>query len=413
MEDFAKYAFNKSHGAAYAVIAAQTAWLMYYYPVIFMKANINVYIGNKDKLKMYLAYCSRVGINILPPSVNESEEFFSLNKDATAIRFGLKGVKNLDKVSKSIINEREERGLFTSIENFIKRMIKYQKLSRSNVEALIYVGAFDEFTGTRREKIESLDKIFAIQKSISTPNQASIFDIAEEFNIVDMDELLHVSLSNSIEFDKDIKLEKENEYSGFYITGHPLDDYKMILDCSDLVHISDLVNDEDINNLGKKEVKVGGLIKNLERKLTKKGDYLYTFTLSDMTGDISMVCFKDAFNKNESRLVENAKVTITGNFDVNDFGPQIVVNTVLNIDDIEEKIYAINLYSDEDIVIARQQYIKLKTLHPTKTGNINLNFMRNNQVQPGIDKCDLSLEFFSILQNIFGEQSCKVVYKKK
>lgn len=419
MENFAKYAFNKSHAAAYAVIVAQTAWLAYYYPVIFMKANINVYIGNKDKLRMYLAFCSKIGINILPPSVNKSEEFFSLNEDASAIRFGLKGVKNLDKVSKAIMSERNTRGLFTSFENFISRMVKYQKLTKGNVQALIYVGALDEFDGTRKEKIETLEFIFNIQKTVSIPNQATIFDIAEEFEIVNMDELMIVPLDNTEEFEKNERLEKENEYSGFYITGHPLEDYKLLLDCSELEHISDLVAVDDNTSEEMKEitrdVKVGGMIKDLVKKTTKKGDALYTFTISDMSGDLNAVCFKNAYDKNERYLQEGGKVIISGKFDVNDFGPQLIVDTILDIDKVEERIYAINVFSDDDVDVARQQYRDLLDLHPTKTGNIKIQFFRNGEIVTNstIEDCDLSLDFFAKLQDIFGEQSCKVVYHQK
>ena len=364
---------------------------------------------------MYLAYCSRVGIPILPPSVNKSEEFFSLNEDASAIRFGLKGVKNLDKVSKAIMVERETRGLFTSLENFISRMVKYQKLTKGNVQALIYVGALDEFNGTRKEKIETLERILSIQKIVSIPNQATIFDIANEFEITDMDELMIIPLSNKEEFEKNERLEKENEFSGFYITGHPLEDYKLLLDCSELIHISDLVavDDTEENKEKSQIVKVGGMIKDLVKKNTKNGNSLYTFTLSDMTGDLNAVCFKSAYDKNEKYLQEDgSKVVITGRFDVNDFGPQLIVDTILDIDEVQEKIHAINVFCDDDITVARKQYIELKDLHPTKTGNIKLQFYRNGEVQKGIEDCDLSLDFFSKLQDIFGEQSCKVVYEK-
>ena len=411
MYSFAKYAFNKSHGAAYAVICAQTAWLAYYYPIIFMKANLNVYIVNPDKLKMYLAFCSRNEIKILPPSVNKSEEFFSLNEDATAIRFGLKGIKHLDKVSKTIMMEREIRGEFTTIEDFIHRMLKYQKITRGNIEALIYVGALDEFEGTRKDFIDNLNEILSIQKVVSMNNQSTLFDIAEEFNICNMNELQHVTLKNEEELDKELILEKENEYSGFYISGHPLDDYKVFLDCSNLIHISSLVADDNSEIYKKSLVKIGGMITNLQKKNTKKGNYLYTFTLKDVSGDINCVCFEEAFKKNSGKINENGKVVIVGRFDINDFGPQIVVDTVKFLDQISEHVSEIELYSDNDVHTARQQYIKLAQLIPQDIGNIKLKFLRNGVSQPGIHKGKMSLELFGQLQDIFGENSCKLIYK--
>lgn len=411
MYNFAKYAFNKSHGAAYAVVSAQTAWLAYYYPIIFMKANLNVYISNPNKLKMYLAFCTRSGIQILAPSVNESEEFFSLNENGTAIRFGLKGIKGLDVISRIIIAERNERGTFTSLENFIHRMIKYQKISSGNLEALIYVGALDEFDGTRKEKIENLDRILEIQKAVSMVNQATIFDLAEEFKITNMDAVQHIELENKEEMSKNDLLEKENEYSGFYISGHPLDDYKLVLDHSDLVHISSLVTDENSDTYVGSNIKIGGMIVNLEKKNTRKGGFLYTFTLRDMSGDINCVCFERSYQKNLGKIQEGSKVSIFGKFDENDFGPQFIVDTITYLDNVSENIVAIDLFSDKDLHTARNQYLELASLVPNDIGNIKLNFLRNGQIQPGIHKGKLSLEFFAQLQNIFGENACKLVYK--
>ena len=410
MESFGKYAFNKSHGAAYAVICMQTAWLAYYYPILFMKANLNVYITNPDKLKMYLAFCSKNEIKMLEPSVNESEEYFSLNSDGTAIRFGLKGIKGLDKISKSIITERKN-GKFTSLENFISRMIKNQKISSGNLEALIYVGALDEFEGTRKKKIEALDKILAIQKVVSISNQGTIFDLANEFHITNMDALYKVEFANNEEYEKNEILEKENEYSGFYISGHPLDDYKIILDYSDLVHISSLVADENAEIYVNSFLRVGGMITNLVKRNTKSGGFLYTFTLKDITGDLNCVCFESKYTKNLGKIEENAKVIISGKFEINDFGPQLLVDVVKDLGQISQNVVAINLISDSDLHTARNQYIELSNLVPTDIGNIKLNFLRDGIIQPGIHNGKYSMQFFANLQNIFGENSCKLVYK--
>lgn len=325
---------NKSHAAAYAVVSAQTAWLAYYYPTIFMKANLNVYISNPDKLKAYLAYCTKNNIEILPPSVNFSEEYFSLNPDGTKIRFGLKGIKNLDKVSKLIIDERNERGTFKSLYDFIGRMIKNQKLNKRVLEALIYVGALDEFEGTRKSKIENLEHIVEMYKHIVLPNQATIFDLTEEFNICDTHEIITVEFDEIDELTKDEKYGKEYEYSGFYITGHPLEDYKAILDSGNIIDIAEVINEENSEIYRGSFIKLGGIITNLEKKNTKSGDFLYTFDLSDMTGSIGTVCFSKSFVKNADKIVEGTKVLISGKFDVNDFGPQFVVETVTKLDSI-------------------------------------------------------------------------------
>ena len=289
-------------------------------------------------------------------------------------------------------------------------MVKYQKISSGNLEALIYVGAVDEFEGTRKEKINSIKLMLEIQKVVAIQNQGTIFDLAEEFKITDLSELQSIKLNNTEEFTKDEILENENIYSGFYISGHPLDNYKTILDHSDLVNISQLLTDDTENYL-KQQFKIGGIITDLEKKNTKSGGYLYTFVLKDMSGDINCVCFEKNYAKNIEKLKENGKVVIFGKFDVNDFGPQFIVDTITNLDQVSENIVAINLFSDKDIYTARNQYIKLSELVPKDIGNITLNFIREGDIQPGIHKGKLSLDFFSKLQDIFGENECKLVYK--
>jgi DNA polymerase-3 subunit alpha len=359
MYEFAKYAFNKSHGAAYAVIAAQTAWLAKYHPVIFMKANMNTYIGSPKKLKYYLGQCIQNGIQMLPPSINESQQKFSLNHDATGIRFGLKGVKNVGSASISILEEQKARGRFVSLQNFIERMIKYHKLNRRALEGLIYVGALDEFEGTRAAKIAFLDEMIKIvkeDKSISD-GYNTIFDLADEIGISDMVSMKDIPIPYVEEMSKDEKFAKELEFSGFYITGHPLEDYKVVLKLENVLpsstfKTSDEDDDEDdeggnntegsVNDYIGTKVKVAGVIAGYEKKQTRSNKPMATFKLQDMVGEVSIIAFENALKQME--LADGMKVIVEGYVDQNDFGIQIKANNICELTDADIAIKNVNVY---------------------------------------------------------------------
>lgn len=347
MADFSKYAFNKSHAAVYALLGAITAWLKYYYPIDFMAETMNVFINDSGKLKLYLSVTNDMGIKILPPNVNSSEELFA--RDGNDIRFGLRGIRNMGKTSKLIIEERNKRGKFKGYQDFAVRMAKYQRIDKRVLDGAIYSGALDEFEGTRKGKLEVLSLILSEaseEKRAHETGQIAIFDIMPEAS-----HLKEVSIPNIEEFDKRYKLEKEKEFAGFYVTEHPLDDYIPYFKHEDITEIGYLTIDtrddaeEDIelnkemkDDLDGKRIKVAGIINDRKTFFTKKdAKPLYVFQVEGKTGEIKAVMFSDKIEKIGERVQEGNVVIVDGVLKNNDFGLQLIVNDITDISTLKNK----------------------------------------------------------------------------
>lgn len=223
MIDFAKYAFNKSHAAAYAVVAYQTAWLKYYYPVEFMAALMTSVIDNSSKVSEYILTCRQMGIQILPPDINESVSAFSVSNGA--IRYGLNAIKSVGKpVIEEIIQERKERGNFEDLADFINRMSGHEVNKRA-VENFIKAGAFDCFPANRRQMMMIYGQIMddaAQKKKKDFAGQISLFDFAAEEDKA----AFKIKIPQVSEYGKEDLLAFEKEVLGFYISGHPLEEYE-------------------------------------------------------------------------------------------------------------------------------------------------------------------------------------------
>ena len=420
MESFAKYAFNKSHAAAYAVVSIQTAWLAYYYPVIFLKANLNVYKGNPDKLRFYLGYCGREGIKILPPSVNKSDYNFTLNDDASAIIFGLSGIKNVGKFAKNIIDERNARGEFTTFQNFLERMLKNQGLNSRAVESLAKVGAFDCFGGSRLSKVEYIKTMVEIvksDKSISMPGQNTIYELGEEVNLTsNMIELKDIEIPNSnVEYGKDEFLTLEEEYAGFYLTEHPLDEYKDIMisnNCKDISIIKDKGNELHEKEVMKQQTIVG-IISTVTKRFDKNNKPFATFTLKDITGDISVIAWSNVMETSGEFVSDNEKVLLIGNVTKGDFGVQMTATSITSLDEIKNDIIGLNLLAFEDIDLARKQYIDVMNICKNQPkGSMQINFIKEKEIYKIAD-CNWSMELFNKLREICTEENVKYVYGNK
>lgn len=418
MENFAKYAFNKSHAGGYGVIAIQTAWMSYYYPVIFMKANLNTYITDPKKVKPYLAYCSKTGIEMLTPSVNKSDMLFTVERDS--IRFGLKGIKNVGASSKLIMEERNIRGDFKSFQDFTERMIKNQKINTRAIECLIYAGALDEFEGTRRAKISILERLLDVAKAdkkVAESGQITMFDLADTFGLSDLKDMKEIKTPNLPEFEKDFMLMKEEECAGFFITEHPLDAYEDFLKeegVLDIATLTEVVESDEDDIFGEdnayvgQTVKVAGIVSDLEVKYTKKdGKAFNVFTLKDATGELKAICFPKNKAKNEDKLVEGKKVIVTGAFDCNDFGFQVVIKTMQDLS-LEEGEKSITVIGHTNVEQARQQWKELLSFATVNMGDTEITFIvdGNEHVFPKTIK--LNWETLNSLQAMFGENNCKL-----
>ena len=408
MADFAKYAFNKSHAAAYAMIAYITAWIKYYYPLEFMTAMLNSYISDAKKLKLYLSVVQKMGINIFPPDVNKSKDYFSIEDNN--IRFGLKGLRNMGNTSLLILNEKNERGEFETFQELAERMAKYQKINKKDMESIIFSGAGDCFEGTRRAKLHALPHILLAasnEKKSHQNGQFSIFDISSDFN-----QYKEIKTPDMNEFDKKYKLEKEKEFAGFYVTEHPLDDYEKYFSGEGVQEIGVFIQDE-LDDAGEvienndyqwdgNKVKIAGIIKDLKLYYTKRDNKpLYVFTLEDRTGEMGCVIFSDKIELNQSKLHEDKIVLIDGIIKHDDRGVQLIVSNVVDIEEIAKsqtpKYVVIN-------AIEKKQFDMLDSIIKSNIGTVPVYLSYKNKKYRANNDININLATYTKLQKVFGTE---------
>lgn len=312
MIDFAKYAFNKSHAAAYAVVAYQTAYLKYYYPQQFMAALMTSVIDFPSKVSEYILHCRQIGIDILPPDVNFGGSRFSV--DGTGIRYGMSAIKSVGKaVIDEIVEERERNGLFTTLNHFITRMSGHE-INKRVVENLIKAGALDCLEGSRRQKMMVYTQIMdSVQheKKNSMAGQLSLMDIVGEEEKKDF----AIQLPQVEDYDKETILSFEKEVLGIYISGHPLERYTKILAQNATAKTVDFLPDDDTgfpNLKDGKKVIIGGMITNKTLKYTRNNKVMAFLTVEDLVGTVEIIVFPRDYEKNVNRLEEENKVFILG-----------------------------------------------------------------------------------------------------
>ncbi len=306
---FASYGFNKSHAAAYALVAYQTAFLKANYPVEYMAALMTVYCANSDKVALYIADCRRQGIEVLPPDVNESELNFTVVSD-DRIRFGLAAVKNVGLGAiDSIITTRLERP-FTSLRDFTTR-VDCRLCNRKVVESLIKSGAFDSLGGRRAQYLGNLEETMAFGQASQREKENGQISMFSLMAPADREEVLTDRLPEIPEFSPRERLALEKEMLGLYISGHPLDQYRFLLErmprltrCAELAEVAD-----------GRPVTVGGIVKAAQSIYTKKGRPMAFLTLEDLTGSVEVVVFPDLYEKEEKLFREDSLLIVTGRTD--------------------------------------------------------------------------------------------------
>lgn len=370
MTDFAKYAFNKSHAAAYAVVAYRTAYLKAHYPAEFMAAMLNSFIGSLDKVPQYISECKKLGISILKPSINDSMSLFTVKDNS--IRFGLAAVKNVgEAVVDSIVMERKENGAFKDFEDFCKRM-SGKSVNKKCVESLIKCGAFDDMH-YRSVLLESYEKI------IDGILQSGRNNVEGQFNLFDMGGAKE-SKSFSYDYPRIPELPKkhllsfEKEMLGLYVSGHPLDKYQdsltkqtnlNTLDVSN--YIENKLNDEyETNIVDNMEVTVGGIISGKRVKITKNNETMGFFKLEDFYGTIDAIVFPKAYLRLQSKIVEDVPVLIKGRLSLKeDEEPKIVCNSIEEFKLPIEKLY-LKIVNDKENLVDRLVLPLIKK-HPGST----------------------------------------------
>jgi len=405
MLDFANYAFNKSHAAAYAVIAYQTAYLKRYYPVEFMAALLNSFVDNLDKVAFYVQVCRKMGIKVLPPDINESDSYFTVVEDK--IRFGLSAVKNVGlNMTMEIVSERERNGKFKSVVDFFERMQDSQ-LNKKAVESLIKAGAFSSF-GVRRSQLLSVyDKLMENIKKNRNNNlngQISLFGEVEQTHGVGFE------FPDLEEFPKSRLLSMEKETLGLYISGHPLEEYmEDIPKITNATTLDFKVSEEEMFQpklQDNQEVVIAGVIATKKIKFTKNNNIMAFVTIEDLYGTVEVIVFPTVYEKYSSIIKEDNPVVVRGKVSLKEEEePKILCDEIKPLSQaIVKKLY-LNLQDSTKIEIVKQILRK-------NPGNMPVVLKLNSKKLLAANR-DLwvngSKELIKELHAVLGEENVKVV----
>lgn len=337
IEPFARYSFNKSHAACYAIIAYQTAYLKANYPVEYMAALLTSEGSDLDRIAILIEECKKMKIEVLPPDINESFSNFSVVPKKNQIRFGLSAIKNVGyNIVELIINERKQNGHFKTIEDFVSR-VDSKVLNKKSLESLTRAGVFDNL-GERNQILSNLEKLLAWSKNnqkMKDSGQRGLFDTGTSisYNGITLDNCEAMS-----DYDK---LTWEKELLGLYVSGHPLEKYRGMLE-QQTMSIKRIIADLSGTGIGTRSpferyviqgesVTVGGIISSIKKILTKKGDPMMFIKLQDLTDTIEVVVFPSMIEKNPYAFEANKIVSITGKTDMKDGMPKIIANEVEEI----------------------------------------------------------------------------------
>ena len=340
MIDFAKYAFNKSHAAAYAVVSYQTAYLKYYYPVEFMAALMTSVQDNTGKVSEYILTCRRMGIKILPPDINEGESGFSVS--GNAIRYGLSAIKSIGRpVIEAIIEERKIRGKFTTLNDFITRL-SGKEVNKRTIENFIKAGALDCLCGTRKQLLMIYSSVLEAinqEKKNSMAGQMTLFDLAPEEDKSDFE----LKLPDVGEFEKEQLLAFEKEVLGVYISGHPLEAYEEKWRKNISAVTTDFLLDEETGVTKVKDMQkvvVGGMLTGKTIKYTKTNQVMAFITLEDLVGTVEIVVFPRDYEKYHAYLTEDAKIFVRGHANVEEEkNGKLICEKIYGFDDSKKELW--------------------------------------------------------------------------
>ncbi|EGN31236.1 hypothetical protein HMPREF0988_00937 [Lachnospiraceae bacterium 1_4_56FAA] len=413
MIDFAKYAFNKSHAAAYAVVAYQTAFLKYYYPVEFMAALMTSVIENPPKVAEYIYACRHMDIKILPPDINRGVADFSV--DEGCIRYGLMAIKGVGRpVIDVIVKDREEFGPFKNLEDFITRISMKDTMNKRVIESFIKAGALDCLGGTRKQFMSIYIRIVehvSQEKKYAMTGQMTLFDLVED----DQKSEFEIKLPDVGEYAKETSLAFEKEVLGIYISGHPLEAYEETWKRNISATTADFQPDEETGRAkvrdGAKEI-VGGMITEKTVKATKTNQMMAFLTVEDLLGTVEIVVFPRDYEKNREYLEVDQKVFVKGRVsEEEEKASKLICEKIIPFERTKKELwiqfpdkaaymeqepivfgYLADSEGDDEVVIYCQQERAVKRLPRN----------RNIRIDPQI---------LGRLMNHFGEKRVKVVEK--
>ncbi|MEG2339042.1 MAG: OB-fold nucleic acid binding domain-containing protein [Clostridium sp.] len=417
MMDFASYAFNKSHAAAYAVVGYQTAYLMKYYPKEYIAAMLNSIMGVNDKVSFYIGFANKLGIKVLSPDINESYGKFTVENEA--IRFGMAAIKNVGvNVINSIVESRKKKGKFKSFMEFCTN-INTSAINKRAIESLIKCGAFDNMKVHRSQLLAVYEKILDGISNTNKRNidgQISLFETIEKTN-----NNLGIEYPKIKEFEKKYLLAMEKDMSGVYITGHPLEEYEEILgnlvntNISDIIGDKPLENEDDVVNQVFKvsdgdRVIIGGLICEVNRKITKTNQYMAFIKLQDMYNSVEVIIFPKTLQKYNLLINEDAIVIIKGRVSIREEEePKIICEDISPV--IKSRTEEIYLLVEEENQVhsileeMRSTLIKYRGHMPIYI--CTRKERKKYRVETGL-WVDGSDEILTYLRNKFGADNIKV-----
>ncbi|MDE6762866.1 MAG: DNA polymerase III subunit alpha, partial [Oscillospiraceae bacterium] len=400
MESFASYAFNKSHAAAYAHVSYQTAYLKHYYFKDYMAALMSAFLDSTGKILEYASECSKNGVKILSPDVNESG--FGFSPAAKGIRFALLAVKNLGYNSiHDLLDEREQNGAFKSLNDFCKR-ISGRDVNQRAIESLIKCGALDCFGYTRREMLENYDKIFGSVQKYSLSNmegQINFFDTEE--NSGDS-----FSFERLPEYPLAVKLEMEKEITGAYLSGHPLEDYRPYAKLCGTTDIERLYDELDPPKDGS-EISSFCTLQGVKLYTQKNGAKMAFVTLEDMTGEAEGIIFADILAANRDIITRGRAVHLTSKLSYKDGEPKLIIEQIADAAQCARTLEKANLYircrSDSSVM---QEIMSICRDNPGDTKVIfYLSDLKKKLAPKAVTGVKISDNFTDIITQIAGKEN--------
>ena len=411
MIDFAKYAFNKSHAAAYAVVAYQTAYLKYYYPVEFMAALLTSVLGNGAKVSDYIYNCRKMGIEILPPDINEGEGNFSASDQG--IRYGLSAIKSLGKpVINSILAEREKHGKFKDLKDLVERLSS-KEINKRTVESFIKAGALDSLKGSRRQKmliyvqvIENVQK----ERKNEMAGQMSLLDFLSDED----KKSFEITYPDVEDYSNEQKLAMEKEVLGIYASGHPLDEYREVLGKNATASTTDFLIDEETGHAKAKDQVpyiLGGIVAGKTVKLTKNNQNMAFITLEDLRGTVEVIVFPRDYALYQNYLKEDAKVFIRGRASISEEEGKLICEQVVPFDQVPKEIWV--QFEDKEAYFKESEHF-MQILKEHKGTNPVVVFCRKEKaikrLSPSYSVKDDD-QFLEVLHAHYGFGNVKVIDK--
>ena len=415
MVDFAKYAFNKSHAAAYAIVCYQTAYLKFYFPVEFMAALMTSVMDRLTKLGEYIQECKGLSIDILPPDINEAESTFAAR--GKNIRYGLSAIKGVGRnVIDAIVEERKENGPYQDIYDFCQRLA-LKDINKRTVENLIKAGAFDSLGFTRKQLIhiymDVMDKVASDKKS-DISGQLSFFDIAEE----ETRAAFMIRVPDVGEFDQEVLLEFEKEVLGIYLSGHPLDAYSEVLKKNTTARTIDFLRDEEGRVIvhDQSMTTIGGIISKVTNKSARNGKPMAFLTLEDLFGTVEVIVFPADYVLNRPLIVEGKRVLIKGKVTIDsDADGKLIAERIIDLEETGKELW-IQFQNRADYEKHERYINSLNTVDELRGQTpIRLYLKEEKQIRkmPASYNINLDEDFLSVLKGRFGEENVKVTAAKK